>query len=85
MDALKKWMIIGFTPYQTTNLPQWMFSKKRLFKSCEWFNGIQVRVRPPKQQGLPLPSLLPLYFYCMSTTQQIFSLSFFPPVFPSSQ
>ena len=27
MDALKKWMFIRFTPYQTTALPKWMFSQ----------------------------------------------------------
>ena len=28
MDAaLEKWMIIRFTPYQTTTLPKWMFSQ----------------------------------------------------------
>ena len=33
MDALKKskWMIIRFTPCQTTTLPKWMFFQKRLF------------------------------------------------------
>ena len=28
MDALEIWMIMGFTAYQTTTLPKWMFSQK---------------------------------------------------------
>ena len=30
MDALEKWMFFRFRPYQTTTLPKWMFSQKRL-------------------------------------------------------
>ena len=33
MDALKKGMIIRFTPYQTTTLPKRVFSQNILFKS----------------------------------------------------
>ena len=47
MDALKKWMIIRFTPHQTTTLPKWMFSQKPFFKSTLLLNGycgIQVYV-----------------------------------------
>ena len=46
MDALKKWMIIQFTPYQTITLTKWMFFQNFLFKSSLLLNGqccIQVR------------------------------------------
>ena len=39
MVALKKWMIMRFTPYQTTILPKRMFSQKLLFKSPLLLNG----------------------------------------------
>ena len=39
MDALKKCMIIRFTPDQTTTLSKWMFSQKLLFKSSLWLYG----------------------------------------------
>ena len=38
MDALKKWLVIWFTPHQTTT-PKWMFSKKFFFKSSLLLNG----------------------------------------------
>ena len=47
MDDLKKWMIIRFTPYQTTILLNWMFSQKLSFKLSLLLNGkcgIQVYV-----------------------------------------
>ena len=48
MDALNKWMIIRFTPYQTTTLPKWMFSQKLLFKSSFLLNSqCRIQVRPP--------------------------------------
>ena len=45
MDALEKWMIILFTPYQTTTIPMWMYSQKLMLKSTLLLNrycGIQV-------------------------------------------
>ena len=39
MDASVKWMIIWFTPYQTTTLPKWMFFQKLFFKSSMLLNG----------------------------------------------
>ena len=48
LDAVQKWMIIRFTPYQTTTLPKWMLSQKRLFKSSLLLNGnCGIQVRPP--------------------------------------
>ena len=33
MDDLEKWMIIWFTPNQTTILPKWIYFQKHFFKS----------------------------------------------------
>ena len=33
MGALEKWMIIRYTPHQTTTLTKWMFLQKNFFKS----------------------------------------------------
>ena len=63
--CFEKWMIIRFTPYQTTSLPKWMFSPKNVlpFKSSLLLNGkCGIQVRPPKKQW-PLPSLLSLSFF----------------------
>ena len=56
MDALKKLLIIWFTPYPTTTLPKWMFAQKLLFKSCLLLNGycgiqVQYTVCPPNNSN----------------------------------
>ena len=64
MDALEKWMIILFTPYQTTTIPMWMYSQKLMLKSTLLLNrycGIQVHTFS-NQRWRPLPSLLSLSF-----------------------
>ena len=58
MDALEKWMIIRFTPHQTTTLPKWTFllnfspNHPCCSMDCAAFKYF------PQQQGRPLPSLL---------------------------
>ena len=50
MDALKKWMIIRFTPYKTTPPLKWMFTQKLVFKSSLLLNAecvIQELYVPP--------------------------------------
>ena len=59
MDALKKWMIIRCTPYQTTTPPKWMFSQilfVQIILAAKWL--VRHSSTFPKQQRRPLPSLL---------------------------
>ena len=56
MDALETstWMIIRFTPHQTTILPKWMFSKKtsvQVILAAKWL----VHVPPNCSNDLCLP------------------------------
>ena len=39
IGCFEKWIIIHFTPYQTTTLPNWIFSKIIWFKSSLPLNG----------------------------------------------
>ena len=59
MDALEKWIIIRFTPLQTTTLPKWMFSQRLLFKSSLLLNGLRgIQVGPQTNSDnfcLPFP------------------------------
>ena len=55
MNALKKWMIIQFTPHQTTTLPKWMFCEKCFFKSSLL---VRHKSTSPKKWRRPLHSLL---------------------------
>ena len=70
MDASEKWMITLFTPYQTTNQPKWMLSKKTFVKiilAAYW--SLRHSSTSSNQQRRPLPSLLTLsFFYCTSGT-----------------
>ena len=51
MDASEKWMIIRFTPYQTT-LPKRMFFQKLIFKSSLLLNGFcGIQGRPPNSSN----------------------------------
>ena len=57
MDALKKLMMILFTPYQTTTLPTWMFIQKYLFKASLLVNGLC---------GIPPPTATTFcLFFCL--------------------
>ena len=48
MDALKKWMIIRFTPRQTITLSRWMSFHKLFFISSLLLNGqCSIQVHPP--------------------------------------
>ena len=61
MDASEKWMIIRFTPYQTTTLQKWMCFQKLFFKSSLLLSWLVCHLSTSKsliQQRRPLPSLL---------------------------
>ena len=48
MDYLEKWMIIWFTPHQTTTLPKLMSFQKHFFKSSSSLNLLcSIQVCPP--------------------------------------
>ena len=66
MDALKKWMIILFTLYQTATLYQNGCSAENICSShpccyCKWL--VWHSSTSPNQQRRPLPSLLSLSFF----------------------
>ena len=68
MDALKKWMIIRFTPYQITTLPETIFSQIFLFKSSLLLNGkcgIQVYVPQTTATTSAFSSVLILLLCCI--------------------
>ena len=61
MDAFKKWMIIWFTPHQTTTLQKWMIWQIILAANCLVRN---LSTTTPNQQQQPLPFLLYVSFFC---------------------
>ena len=64
MDALKTWMIIHFTPYQTTTRQKWMFSKNFCSDHPCCYSKLlgQHSSTFTKQQRRPLLPLLSLSF-----------------------
>ena len=71
MDALEKWMIIQFTPYQTTTPQKRMGPQQHLLKSSLLLNGkFSIQVHPPNQQRRSLPSFLSVSFFYAPLGQQ---------------
>ena len=58
MYALKKWMIIWFTPYQNDILPK---TFDQIILAAKWL--VRHSSMSPKHQRRPLPSLLSLSFF----------------------
>ena len=68
---LAEWMIIRFTPYQTTTQSKWMFFRNILFKSCLMLNGwcgIQVYVPQPTTMTFGFCLLFCLYSSSLDLT-----------------
>ena len=67
MDALKKWMILQFAPYQIHTQPNGCSPKKsflHIILAAKWL--VQHLNTSPKQLRRPLPSLLSLsVFYAL--------------------
>ena len=78
MDALKKWMIIRFTPYKTTPPLKWMFTQKLVFKSSLLLNAecvIQVYCMSPQPAATTFASpsvFILLFLHCKASKKKIF-------------
>ena len=61
MDAWENWIILRFTPHQTTTLPKWIFFQKAFFQIIlvgNWLGRHPRTSSSPNQQRRTLSSLL---------------------------